>query len=183
MATDMRKIFLPHLAASLAASLLAASVSNAADTDMRPGLWELTTTSDLLKLVPYIQPDQMQQLRELARQHGFDMPKIQNGAASSRVCITPEMAQQKIPPHFYHDQSGCTSRDAARTGDNYKMSFVCEGPELKGTGTAEGKLTSPESFAGSTRFDGAVRDIPVNERAEISGRWIAASCGAAKRQQ
>lgn len=172
----MRKIFPPLISASL----LLASASYATDVDMRPGLWEVTATSDLLKLVPHIQADQMQQLRELARQNGFDMPKIDNGAASSKVCVTQEMAEQKIPPHFYHDQSGCTSNNAVRSGNGYKMSFVCTGPELKGNGTAEGTLSSPERFSGRSRFDGVVRGIPVNEQAEMNGRWIGASCGPVK---
>src|SRR5690606_27819189 len=124
---------------------------------------------------PYIQPGPMRQLRELARQHGFDMPAIQDGAAISRVCVTPEMAKQKILPHFYHDQSGCTSRDAGRSGNRYHMAFACSGPELKGSGSAEGTLTSPERFSGSTHFNGTVRDLPVNEQAEVNGHWIGAS--------
>ena len=68
---------------------------------MKPGLWEMSASSELLNLVEQIPPNQMQNLSNLAKQYGFDMPKIQNGAATSKVCITPEMAAQNIPPVSY----------------------------------------------------------------------------------
>ena len=81
------------------------SVAGTAENHMRPGLWEVTTTSMLLALVPQIPPDQMQKLTSLAKQYGLDMPQIQNGAATSKVCITQQMADQKIPSYFHPNQS------------------------------------------------------------------------------
>ena len=77
------------------------SVGNAAETPIRPGLWEITTTSMLLALVPQIPPEQMRQLTNLAKQYGLDLPRIENGAATSRICITQEMAEQEIPSYLH----------------------------------------------------------------------------------
>ncbi|MDB5841619.1 MAG: hypothetical protein JWQ23_3571 [Herminiimonas sp.] len=164
----------------LSVLLLAPPLANAASITMRPGLWELTTASDLLKLVPHIPPDQMQQLMNLARKNGFDLPEIQNGAAASKVCITPEMAAKNVPPHIYHQESGCTAKNETRTENRYRTDVVCAGPNVKGNGRAEGMLTSPESLSGRSEFTGTVQGTPINERAEISGRWIGASCGSVK---
>jgi hypothetical protein len=142
----------------------------------RPGLWEVSATSALLALVPQIPADQMARLRGLARQHGFDMPKIENGAASSRICITPEMAAQNTMPDLYQQQSGCTSRNAVRDGARYAMDVRCDGPRVRGTGRAEGMLEGPERFSGTSSFDGTIDGTPVREQAQTSGRWIAASC-------
>jgi hypothetical protein len=170
----MRKCF-------LALSILSfASAAHSAENNMRPGLWEMTATSNLLALARQIPPDQMQRLSNLARQYGFDMPKIQDGAASSQVCITPQMADQKIPPSLYHAQSGCSATNAVRNGNSYTMDLVCAGPELKGSGKAQGTFTSPESFSGRTEFNGEVRGNPVSDQAVTSGRWISASCGTVK---
>ena len=68
---------------------------------MRPGLWEITTTSDLLNFASQIPPDQMKNLDALAKEYGFDMPVIQNGAAKSNTCITPEMANHKVVPDSF----------------------------------------------------------------------------------
>ena len=150
----------------------------AADIAPRPGLWEISATNDLLALAPQIPSDQMEKLRGLARQHGFDMPKIENGAASSRICITPEMAAQNTMPDLYQQQSGCTTRNAVRNGARYSMDISCSGGQVRGSGRSEGTLESAERFSGATTFNGTVQGNPVNEQAQTSGRWLAASCGS-----
>ncbi len=159
---------------------LSASITHAAEFNMRPGLWQITTTSDLLWLAPQIPPDQMQNIKDLAKEYGVDMPQIENGAAISSACITQEMVNQKTLPNFYQTELGCTSKNATRTGNHYKMDFSCNSAELKGNGTAEATITSPESFSGQTHFNGEAQRNPVNERADISGKWINASCGTVK---
>ena len=172
----MRKIL---IALTLIAPLLAPT-ANAAETNMRPGLWQITTSSDLLKLAPHIPADQMQSIKDLASQYGLEMPQIENGAAISQTCITQEMANQKALPNFYNAQLGCSSKNATRSGNNYKTDFVCASADLKGSGTAAGTITSPEAFTGQTNFTGEAQGNPVNEKADINGKWINASCGAVK---
>ncbi|MDZ4142817.1 MAG: DUF3617 domain-containing protein [Methylotenera sp.] len=159
---------------------LLATTANAAETNMRAGLWQITTTSDLLRIVPHLPPEQMQSIKDLAKDYGLDMPQIENGAAISQTCITQEMANQKTLPNFYQTQLGCTSKNATRSGNNYKIDFVCASPDLKGMGTAEGAITNPENFTGQTNFSGEAQGTPVNERADINGKWLNASCGAVK---
>ena len=55
---------------------LFAATANAAENNMRPGLWQITTTSDLLLLVPHLPPDQMQSIKDLASEYGLEMPQI-----------------------------------------------------------------------------------------------------------
>lgn len=172
----MRKIL---IGLTLIAQLLAPA-ANAAETNMRPGLWQITTTSDLLLLAPHLPPEQMQSIKDLAKDYGLDMPQIENGAAISQTCITQEMANQKTLPNFYNAELGCTSKNATRNGNNYKVDFVCASPDLKGNGTAKGAITNPENFTGQTNFSGEAQGNPVNERADINGKWINASCGAVK---
>ena len=170
----MRKILLSLFLLSVV------SAAGAAENNIRPGLWEVTTTSMLLALVPQIPPDQMQQLTSLAKQYGLEMPQIQNGAATSRVCITQQMADEKIPSYFHQNQIGCSVKNAVRTENSYTMDLVCTNPQLKGNGRAEGTFTTPESFSGWTIFKGTVQDRPVNEHADTSGRWISTSCEPVK---
>ena len=154
--------------------------ANAADMNMRPGLWEITTTSDLLWFVPQIPPEQMQSLKNLAEQYGVDMPQIQMGDAISRACITQEMVEQKDLPIFYQTELGCSTQNATRNGSQYRLDFVCTSPMLKGNGTAEGTVTSPESFSGRKQFEGVAQGRAVNERADIHGRWLDSNCGTVK---
>ena len=156
--------------------LVSVGVSQAADISPRPGLWEITATNDLLALAPRIPADQMERLRGLARQHGFDMPRIENGAASSRVCVTPEMAAQNTMPDLYQQQSGCSSRNGVRRGARYSVEVSCSGGQVRGNGRTEGVLESAERFSGTSTFNGTVQGNPVNERAETSGRWVSDRC-------
>jgi len=177
----MQKLLIQKLliVVSLALPLLT-SAAEAAEYNMRPGLWEITTTSDLLLLAPHIPPDQMQNVKDLAKEYGVDMPEIENGAAISKACITQEMADKRTLPNFYQDRIGCASKSAVRDGNNYKVDFACNSAELKGNGTAEGNLTSAETFSGQTRFTGTAQGNAVNERADIKGKWLNASCGTVK---
>jgi hypothetical protein len=154
--------------------------ANAAEANLRAGLWQITTTSDLLLLAPHVPPEQMQNLKDLANQYGLEMPQIENGAAISQACITQEMAAQKTLPNFYQSQLGCSSKNASREGNNYKVDFVCTSAELKGNGTATGTITNPEAFTGQTNFIGQAQGNAVNEKADVSGKWLNASCGAVK---
>ncbi len=163
---------------TLICPLLAATAH--AESNMRPGLWQITTTSDLLRLVPHLPPDQMQNIKDLAKDYGLEMPQIENGAAVSQTCITQEMADQKTLPNFYNAELGCTSKNATRNGSKYKVDFVCDSADLKGSGTAEGVITNAENFTGQTNFSGEAQGNPVNERADINGKWMNANCGAIK---
>ena len=159
---------------------LLSTTAHAAENSMRPGLWQITTTSDLLLLVPHLPPEQMQGIKDIASEYGLEMPQIENGATISQTCITQEMADQKTLPNFYNAQLGCSSKNATRSGNSYKTDFVCTSADLKGSGTAEGTITSPEAFTGQTNFTGTVQDNPVNERADINGKWLNTNCGAVK---
>jgi hypothetical protein len=179
MRNDHQESALSRLTTVILGALFISSLAPAlaADIKPRPGLWEISATNDLLALAPQIPSDQMEKLRGLARQHGFDMPRIENGAASSRICITLEMAAQNTMPDLYQQQSGCTSRNAVRNGARYSMDISCSGGQVRGTGRTEGTLESAERFSGTTTFNGTVQGNPVNEQAQTSGRWVAASCG------
>jgi hypothetical protein len=152
------------------------ALSYSAGTGLRPGLWHMRASSNLLALAEQIPPQQMQGLSDLARQYGFTVPKIRNGEAESDVCITPEMAAQPIPPSFYNTESGCEARNAVRDGDRFSADIVCNGADVQGQGRAEATLQSPESFSGVTTFKGLVRGVPVDDRAQTSGQWTAEAC-------
>ncbi|MBA3696834.1 MAG: DUF3617 domain-containing protein [Methylotenera sp.] len=152
----------------------------AAESSIRPGLWEITTTSDLLNFASKIPPDQMKNLDALAKEYGFDMPIIQNGAAKSNTCITPEMANQEVMPDALQAPAGCVVKKITQNGSNYHADFVCDNLQVKGNGAADGTLTSKESFTARTVFNGTVQGTPVSETADIIGKWANTSCGSTK---
>lgn len=166
------------LVSTLLFFVLTSATSGFAQHPIRPGLWEVTTKSDLLALVPHIPSEHMQQLNQLANRYGLKLPKIDNGAAISHICITPEMAQQEIPTYFYEDRSGCKVQNATRIGNRYQMDLECANQHFQGSGSAQGTFTSPESFSGSTEFNSTIGSNPVYAAAETQGRWIGEHCVA-----
>jgi len=160
---------------SLTSMSFAANV-NAADISIKSGLWEVTTTSDLLNFASQIPAEQMNSLNALAKEYGFDVPEINNGAAKSTTCITQEMAQQKILPGAVQNQAGCSVKKVTQNGNYYHMAFTCANTELNGNGTAEGSFTNAETFSGVTHFSGSIQNTPVNEQANVNGKWLANSC-------
>ncbi len=158
-------------------TLMFAQIAQAKPIQMRPGLWEIRTSSDLLRLVPHIPAEQMQNMQDLAKEYGLEMPEIENGAAISRTCITQEMVAQEVLPELYQEELGCVSESTIRDGNAYKMNFSCNSPQLKGKGTAQGVITSPQTFSGNSQFKGKANGTDVDESAEIAGKWVGASCG------
>lgn len=150
-----------------------------ADHHIRPGLWEIATRSDLLSLVPHIPPEHMQQLHNLAKRHGIKLPKIENNAVASKICITDEMARQEIPTYLYEYRSGCTVQNAIRTGNRYRLELTCANKHFQGTGSAQGTFATPESFTGTTEFESTVGAAPLFATAEIQGHWVNEHCTAA----
>ena len=172
-------------AAAYVLAITAGDAAAQASTEiaMRPGLWEVSTTSPLLKLVPQISPDQMAKLRQLAGQYGVGMPDISSGAATGKVCVSPAMAQQNILPGLDQARSGCRSHNARRSGSHYQAEVTCAGEKISGSGVAQGDFTTPETFTGRSAFQGTVQGIAVDEHAETSGRWISADCAGLKAMQ
>lgn len=151
----------------------------AAEVSIKPGLWEITTTSNLLSLASQVPPDQMKNINDLAKEYGVELPDIKNGAAKSTTCVTPEMAKQQVMPSTFENQAGCRVGNITRNGNAYRMNYVCKNPQLEGNGVAQGTLTDAQHFTGQTTFTGTVQGNPINEQANIQGKWLAANCNAA----
>ncbi len=79
--------------------LLIISSTSWATNNIRPGLWKITTTSNLLAMMPHL-PSQ-------------------------------QMADQDVPAHFYESQTGCSVKNAIKTGNHNKE-------DLSGTSSISG---------------------------------------------
>lgn len=150
------------------------------NTNMRAGLWEVKTSSDLLRLAQHIPKDQLKGIAEIAKEYGLEMPQLDNGAAISQACITEKMAAQQTLPNFHQKELGCTTSKATRNGNQYHVNFFCNSAALKGSGNAQGLITSAERFSGTSHFKGIAQGASINEKADIQGQWISANCGKVK---
>ncbi|WP_420465148.1 DUF3617 domain-containing protein [Panacagrimonas sp.] len=154
----------------LLAGAMSASVAGA-ETRQKPGLWETTIRVDMGDSMPQIPPEMLEQMRGA----GFKLPFAE--PIVHRMCLLPEQVTQDAIPEFSDPESGCTTRDTRRTGDEFNGRIACNG-QLRGEGTLRMQLTSPETYSGTTDFSGvAENNLPVEVRTDFAGRWLAAECG------
>ncbi|HYD94818.1 MAG TPA: DUF3617 domain-containing protein [Noviherbaspirillum sp.] len=164
----MRKSSLPLLLCSLL-SLPAW----AATPQMKPGLWEMTMKSDALKNMPKIPPEQMEQMRKM----GVEIPRMQDGAMTTRVCITRQMMEEGPLPGMEKNDMGCQTKNMQQSGGGYSADIVCSGADMKGEGKVKGNFSGDTSFTSTYDFKGTMHGQPVSQRQESSGKWLGSDCG------
>lgn len=142
---------------------------------MRPGLWEMGTQSDLLRLLPQLSAAQTRQLSDF----GIELPPTRDGALLARVCITPEMAARE-PPMLAPNDMGCTSRNFRHHGNAYTMELVCDSQTMNGQGTLNGTFASDRQFSATLHFTGTAYGQPISQTQQTSGDWIGPDCGKVK---
>jgi hypothetical protein len=159
----------------LMCSLLCAAGTASAAGHMKAGLWEMTVKSDAMKNMPKIPPEQMEKMKQM----GIQLPQMGNGSMVTKVCISKEMAERDHPPSGRRE-AGCTSKNVQYSGSSYSVDVVCDGPEIKGTGTTKGTFSSDGSFTSVSDFTGTAHGHPVNHHTEANGKWLSADCGDVK---
>lgn len=165
----MRKIAFPLLLSTLVAVPLCAQADS-----MKPGLWEITTKMDGIKDMPQYSAADVAQMKKM----GIEVPQMNGGGMVNKTCVTPEMAAQEKMPVEQQDE--CMPKNIRKSGNTQTMDIVCNGPDMKGTGTH--KVTYPNStrFHSVYTFKGTSGGEKVNERHETSGKWLGANCGNVK---
>lgn len=144
---------------------------------MKSGLWEMTMKSDAVKSMPKISPQQMEQMRKM----GINIPQMQDGAMTMKMCITKEMSErEQAPPQGRQNDSECQSRNFQRSGRNYSVDIVCNGPRMKGEGKGRGTFSGSEGFTSTYDFKGTAGGRPVTQHQETTGKWLGADCGDVK---
>lgn len=166
----------------LACSCAAALPAHA--TDMKPGLWE--TTSTMRSADPRMQsamamaqermasmsPEQRAKLEQMMKQHGVKADFGQNGQLHAQICMTREMAARR---EFPVQTGNCQQKYTRLTADKGRISLSCDKPRLSGEG--EITMTGDSAYQGHMHVNsqaGAGQDVSVDT--EVSGRWLASDC-------
>src|SRR3954447_17678855 len=113
----MKKTLIPILLVSLMGIAVEASAAG----KMKPGLWEMTMKSDMMKSMPKIPPEQMEQMRKM----GVAIPSFQDGGMTTKVCISKAMAERDHPPEMDRKESGCESKNFQQSDGDYSVDIVC----------------------------------------------------------
>lgn len=156
------------------ASMLSLSAPAFSAGSMKPGLWEVTVQSDMMKNMPKMSPAQIEQMRKM----GVDMAQLPTGAIVNKMCITKEMAARDELPQMKQAQTGCEFMNQKRSSTGITMDMICDGSAMKGKGTLKTVFAGDQGFNFSSEFKGTVNGVPVSERTESSGKWLGPDCGS-----
>lgn len=159
----------------LFSSVVLSATAGAVDK-MKPGLWEMSTKSDMMKNMPKIPPAQLEQMRKM----GMPVPDMQDGAIITKMCVTKEMTERDQLPQTSQHQTGCQSKNYQRSGNSYSVDIVCDGANVKGEGKVKGIFSSGESYTSIYDFKGLSHGRPLSQHIESAGKWLGANCGDVK---
>lgn len=172
-------MFKSFIAALAAAPMFLLAMPGFAAGNIKPGLWEMTMQSEMMKNMPKMSPEQIQQMRKM----GVDVTQLQSGTIVNKICITKEMAERDEVSQMNAKETGCELKNMQRSGTTHTMDMVCNGPAMKGKGTIKTVYASDQSFSTSSTFKGTVSGRPVDDRHDSSGKWLGANCGSIKPMQ
>jgi hypothetical protein len=141
---------------------------------MSPGLWEITIQSDQMRQQPQMSPQQAEQMRKM----GITVPETRNGGMVMKVCYTKELLEKSAIPASQNEHE-CKPTNMSRNGNSFTSEVVCNGPNMKGTGTSSGTMSNT-SYQITTSFTGTMGGQPANHKSQMSGNYLGADCGNVK---
>jgi hypothetical protein len=168
-------------------------LSASAGPRQKPGLWEISTQSEMkndrlkakaAQQQPQMTPEMMAQMQ----QYGIKMPQINSQGAmtqsmSQKICLTPEQAAKAEHPDFGRSQQ-CQMTKSSYSGNTFTGEMKCNSPEMQGTGTISMTLDSDAAYHGTMHFSGtSAHGGPMEMNNQISGKWLGADCGDVKSPQ
>lgn len=173
---------------ALAALVLGSLALPASAQNIKPGLWEMTSSVDsadgqmkaamaeMQKHMATMTPEQRKMMDQMMAKQGVQFSTTGDGGIHFKVCVTKEMAAQNELPIQQHGD--CTHRRAPLSGGTMKVSFTCNKPRVDGDGEITfGGGTSYRAKMKVTSYEGGKPELT---NTEIAGKWLGADCGSIK---
>ena len=145
-------------------------------TDIKPGLWEVSTQTKLPGNVAM--PDASSLPPELLaklQQKGIQVSGGAGGNVTARACITPEQARKTELPQLA--DSHCSASSLKRDGDMLSWQISCQAGGHTVQGTGQAILLSPTNYVGTSSLTlGDPQRGNLSTTTDLSGRWVSAAC-------
>jgi uncharacterized protein DUF3617 len=154
--------------------------------NIKPGLWEVTTTTDTSG-VPGLTPEQKAQM-DAARakmppemRAKMEAARKQQGAPHvSRSCVTKEDLDKPMSFDAGKADDKCTRSLVKSTSTVQEVHVDCTLGARKSSGTFHIEAPTPTAWTGTmdTTVSGSGSDIKLHTN--VSGKWLGAACGDVK---
>ena len=162
--------------AALFACCCAAPLALAADKlDVKPGLWEITSTHNISGIPPMpkdwadkVTPEQRAAMEEAFRKESAKGPQTE----TDRKCITKQDADK---PFDIADKD-CSQTIVHTTRNTQEVRLSCTG-ETKSSGVLRVTSPTPETMTGTLDLQLGEGKDPMKVKSELKGRWLGPDCG------
>jgi uncharacterized protein DUF3617 len=161
---------------ALLACCCAAPLVLAADKlDVKPGLWEITS-SHLISGIPplpkemegQVTPEQRAAMEAAFRKEAAKGPQTE----TERECIT----QKDVEKPFDVGQKDCTQTVVRTTRTTQEVRLVCNGA-VKGSGVMRVTTLTPETMTGTLDLQLGEGKDAMKVKSDLKGRWLGPDCG------
>jgi hypothetical protein len=163
-------------------AILLPAASWAADVfDVKPGLWETTSTTDMgnMAAMPQIPADKLAQLPPDQRARIEAMMKGRSGTPTvTKVCMTKESLAKAL--NFSQNNNSCTQKVTSLSSTKQEIHTECTG-QFKGAGDLIIERVDSEHAKGEMVMKGdSGRGTPISMKMSFTTKYLGADCGDVK---
>jgi hypothetical protein len=148
----------------------ALSVLAAEKLNIKPGLWEVTSLSEMAgiptlppEILAKMTPEQRVQMEGALKAQGAKGPQ----KSVDRECITQKDLERPFEPDS--DDESCKQTVVATTRTTQEVRMVCK----EASGSFKVTAPTPETMAATFEIKGGGMTI----KSQLKGRWLGADCG------
>ena len=144
--------------------------------DVKPGLWEITSTHQISGIPPMpkewqdkVTPEQRAAMETAFKKEAEKGPQTD----TERECITKQEAEQ---PFDVGDARDCTQTVVRTTRTTQEVRLSCTG-EFKGTGVLRVTTPTPETMSGLLDLQLGDGKDAMKVHSQLKVRWLGPDCG------
>jgi hypothetical protein len=175
MMRSIRSLGTTAMIAGLTAALVA---QGAPKINVKMGLWEVTSTTNMSGDVPM--PDTSQMTPQQAAAIKAAMGGMMGPHTTTvKQCLTKE----KFDQGMLTDQKNCKTTIATNTATVLEVQMACDmgqGNQGKMSGLMHFEAPTPDTMAGTFKGTSSMGAQTMNITGTYAGKWVAADCGAVK---
>lgn len=171
------------IALGLCTTIASIALAQAADPafDVKPGLWEITSTGTATG-VPPIPPEALSKLspEQRAKMEAAMQAAMASSShpRTSKSCITQRQLEKAPTFADTHDKN-CKQTIVSRTATRIETRVECTG-EQKMSGTFRFQALSRETVRGEVTMAVSGGGNAMNSNHTLEGRWLGEDCGSVK---
>jgi len=144
--------------------------------DVKPGLWEVTTTTAVKGMPPIdysgMPPEQQARIEAAMKARQAQGPRVH----VVKSCVTKEKLARG--PFQDKDEISCTSTVVSSSRTKWQGNLLCTKPNRKGEFKME--ALSRERIKGTMQMNASDDKHAMAVRVSIDGKWLGSACGGVK---